>query len=41
LIYTEEHNTRSEALRREREIKKQKSRSYIKSITSFHEQQCD
>jgi putative endonuclease len=41
LIYTEEHNTRSEAVRREGEIKKQKSRFYIESIISFHEQQCD
>jgi putative endonuclease len=37
LIYTEEHNTRSEAGRREREIKKQKSRSYIESIISLRE----
>jgi len=41
LVYTEEHNTRSEAVRREREIKKQKNRFYIESIISFHEQQRD
>ena len=41
LIYAEEHDTRSEAVRREREIKKQKSRSYIESMVTVREKRCD
>ena len=32
VVYTEDYNTKSEALNREREIKGRKSRSYIESL---------
>jgi putative endonuclease len=36
LMYTEEYNTRPEAARREKQIKNQKSRSYIESLIRSH-----
>ena len=34
IVYTEEYETRTEAIRREREIKKKKSRKYIEWLIS-------
>jgi putative endonuclease len=34
LVYTEEHTNKGSAIRREREIKKMKSRKYIESMIS-------
>jgi len=34
LVYTEEHSNKGGAIRREREIKKMKSRKYIESLIS-------
>jgi putative endonuclease len=39
LFYTEEYNTWSEAARRERQIKSQKSRSYIENLLSSNRYQ--
>jgi putative endonuclease len=39
LVYTEEYNTWSEAAKREKQIKSQKSRSYIESLIRFRELQ--
>jgi putative endonuclease len=36
LVYTEAFPTRSEAVRREREIKSQKNRQYIESLLKIH-----
>jgi putative endonuclease len=42
LIHTEEYSTRSEAARREKQIKKQKSRSYIETqIRSYGQRSRD
>src|SRR5437868_987804 len=38
LIYTESHPTRSDAVKREREIKSRKSRKYIESLIGLHGQ---
>jgi putative endonuclease len=35
LVYTEEYNTWSEAAKREKQIKNQKSRSYIENLISL------
>lgn len=36
VVYREKFNTRSEAIRREKEIKSQKSRFYIERLIGFH-----